>query len=202
MDSTFWDGRYEGPGYCYGTEPNDFLVAQAGQLRTGMRALAVGDGEGRNGVWLAQQGLDVLAVDYSAQGLRKTRALAAARGVRLTTEHADLASWNWPESAFDVVAALFVHLPPAVRARVHHAMLAALKPGGLLILEAFHPAQLQLSSGGPPAAELLYTQALLAADFTRAGDLRLIETRRELAEGTGHRGPAAVVQLLARRATR
>jgi SAM-dependent methyltransferase len=164
--SGFWDSRYDEPGYAYGTEPNAFLVSQKDYLRPGMRALAVADGEGRNGVWLAQQGLEVLSVDASAVGLRKIRELARERGVPIRTERVELTAWDWPRDEFDVVVAIFIHFPPESRTRMHRAMLNALKPGGVLILEAFTPEQLNYKSGGPPAREMLYTADLLRQDLS------------------------------------
>src|SRR4030067_1120120 len=148
MSTDFWNSRYAEPGYAYGTEPNAFLVSQKRYLKPGAKALAVGDGEGRNGVWLAQQGLDVLSVDASEVGLRKTQELAADRCVAIRTEKVDLTTLRWPEQKYDVVAAIYVHFPPEVRARMHRCMFEALKPGGALILDAFTPAQLNYKSGG------------------------------------------------------
>ena len=199
MSNDFWDTRYSESGYAYGTEPNAFLVSKAPLLRPGMTALAVADGEGRNGVWLASQGLDVLSVDASDVGLRKTRELAASRGVAISTAQADLGRWAWPTAAFDVVVSIFVHFAPELRARLHPAMLAALKPGGLLILEAFTPEQINYTSGGPRVPEMLYTAAMLHADFAGGEVLELTETRTELAEGKYHSGPAAVVRMVVRR---
>jgi SAM-dependent methyltransferase len=199
MPTDFWNSRYAEPGYAYGTEPNAFLVAQKKYLRPGGKALAVADGEGRNGVWLAQQGLDVLSVDTSEAGLEKARELAADRGVRLRTEQADLTTWTWPEARYDLVAAIFIHFPPEVRARMHRAMFQALKPGGMLILEAFTPEQLQYRSGGPPLVEMLYTADMLRIDFAGGEILRIEGLVTELAEGKYHRGPAAVVRLQLRR---
>lgn len=199
MSNEFWDTRYSEPGYAYGTEPNAFLVSKAGLLTPGMRALAVADGEGRNGVWLASRGLEVLSVDASEVGLRKTRELAASCGVAICTAQADLGRWAWPSAEFDAVVSVFAHFPPELRGRVHRAMLAALKPGGLVILEAFSPDQLDYASGGPRVPEMLYSAATLRADFAGGEILELAETRTELAEGKYHSGPAAVVRLVARR---
>lgn len=199
MSTDFWNARYAEPGYAYGTEPNAFLVSMKQYLRPGMQALAVADGEGRNGVWLAQQGLDVLSVDASEVGLDKARALAADRGVKIRTVRADLTSWQWPEQKFDVVVAIYVHFPPEVRARMHRRMFEALRPGGVLIVEAFTPAQLGNKSGGPPVAEMLYTADMLKTDFAGGETLLLEECNAELAEGQYHRGPAAVVRLVLRR---
>lgn len=199
MSTEFWNARYAEPGYAYGTEPNVFLVSQRAHLRPGMKALAVADGEGRNGVWLAEQGLDVLSVDASETGLAKARELAADRGAKLRTERADLTAWNWPQAAFDVIVSIFVHFPSEVRARLHRAMFDALRPGGVLILEAFTPEQLRYKSGGPPVADMLYTADMLRIDFA-GGEVLLLEERvTDLAEGKYHRGPGAVVRLVLRR---
>ena len=199
MMTEFWNARYGEPGFAYGTEPNAFLVAQKNLLRPGMKALAVADGEGRNGVWLAQQGLEVLSVDASEVGLRKAQQLAADRGVKLRTDRVDLTAWSWPEQEFDVVAAIFVHFPPEVRARLHRRMFEALRPGGTLILEAFTPAQLGYKSGGPPVLEMLYTADMLRIDFAGAEILQIEECITDLEEGKYHRGPGAVVRLVLRR---
>jgi len=199
MPTDFWNSRYAEPGYAYGTEPNAFLVSQKKYLKPGGKALAVADGEGRNGVWLAQQGLDVLSVDISEIGLCKTHELAADRGVAIRTEKADLITWQWPVQKFDIVVAIYAHFPPEVRARLHRRMFEALKPGGVLILEAFTPEQLKYKTGGPPVAEMLYTADMLHIDFAGGEILHIEEVITELAEGKYHRGPGAVVRLVLRR---
>jgi SAM-dependent methyltransferase len=192
MDMEFWDRRYGGDGYVYGTEPNDYLRAQAFRLRPGMRALAVADGEGRNGVWLARQGLDVLSVDASATGLAKAARLAEAAGVDLATERADLGTWTWPFAAFDLVAAIYAAFPEPVRRPVHQAIARSLRPGGLLVLVAF-----ALTPGATRAGSL-YDPAMLEADFAGLDLIELTQGSVLLAEGTLHRGPAEVVRLVAR----
>lgn len=194
-----WEQRYSEAGYAYGVEPNAFLVDQAWRLHPGMSALAVGDGEGRNGVWLAQQGLNVLAVDQSCTGLQKAEALARSRGVSIRTECADLGQWSWPEGDQDVVVSIFVHFAPQLRPRMHRAMLQALKPGGLLIMEAFHVDQLCYRSGGPPVGEMLYTAEMLREDFAGGNILELTQTAAELDEGRYHHGTAAVLRLILQR---
>jgi cyclopropane fatty-acyl-phospholipid synthase-like methyltransferase len=195
----FWEQRYSEKGWAYGTEPNHFLSNQSARLKPGMKALVVGDGEGRNGVWLAQQGLDVLSVDYSAAGLRKARELATAKGTRLDTECVDLTHWRWPVATYDVVVSVYLHFAPEVRTAMHRAMLQALKPGGVLILEAFNKNQLQYKSGGPSVAAMLYSSDELRADFSGAHIEVLDETIAELNEGKYHVGPGAVLRVVLRK---
>ncbi len=199
MPTTFWDERFSEQAFVYGTEPNAFLVEQAVRLAPASRILVPGDGEGRNGVWLAGRGLRVLSVDASAVGLAKARRLAEERGVDIATEVADLAIWKWPVAEFDAVVAVFLHLPPAHRASIHGAMAAALKPGGIVILEAFRPEQLTFGSGGPKDPALLYTAEQLKADFAGLEMLLLDDAVVELGEGKLHSGTAATVRLVARR---
>lgn len=104
----FWDARYAQPGFLFGETPNVFLQSQAFRLTLGQSVLAVADGEGRNGVWLAEQGLKVHAIDASPVAMAKSQALAAQRKVNLRWEQADLLAWVWPEAAYDVIAAIFI----------------------------------------------------------------------------------------------
>lgn len=194
---TFWNQAYDMADYKYGTAPNAFVRAQSALLRPGSRVLVPGDGEGRNGVWLATQGHDVLSVDGSSVGLAKARTLADRHGVPLATECADLAHWTPAPESFDAVVLTYVHLPSSIRTDVHRRLAAALRPGGWLILEAFTPLQLGYTSGGPKDPDMLYTTAALTQDFS--GLLRE-EIVREgvvtLDEGPGHQGPAHVVRWL------
>lgn len=199
--SEFWDQRFAAPGYKYGTAPNTFLREQAPRLAAGSRVLLPGDGEGRNGVWLAQQGHRVLAVDSSAVGLAKARALAAERGVAIDTVCADLADWAPEAAAFDAVVLVYCHLPSALRRRVHRGLAAALKPGGWLLLECFEPAQRGRPSGGPQDLDLLADLAALREDFAGRLDEQLgWQGETVLDEGPGHQGPARVSRYLGRRA--
>lgn len=198
-DSAAWDARYgEAPG-MFGQEPNLFLLEQAHRLRPGMAALALGDGEGRNGVWLARQGLAVTALDWSAAGMARAAALAAQHGVAVDCVVADATEWAWPEAAFDLVAWVFVHLPPADRAWVAAEVRRALRPGGLLVLECFSPAQEGRRSGGPRQAELLWTRAAAEAAFAGFDVLVLLEGTVLLDEGPKHQGLAEVVRAVLRK---
>ena len=191
----FWDQNFSGAAYKYGTEPNAFVAAESQRLANGSYVLVPGDGEWRNGVWLAQQGHQVTAVDYSSVGLDKARALAAQRGVALHTELADLTEWQVPTQTFDALVLVFVHLPASIRTQVHHRLLKALKPGALVLIEAFTPKQLHMCSGGPKDASMLYTLEQLRADFgAETQELMGLECETQLDEGPGHQGPAHVVR--------
>ena len=199
-DLARWEGRFAASGYLFGTEPNAFLKSQAHRLRPGQRALAIADGEGRNGVWLAEQGLDVLSVDFSPIALDKARALAASRGVRLRTEQVDLAEWSWPVERFDVVAAIFIQFAaPGFRDSIFAGLRRALKPGGLLLLEGYRPEQLNYRTGGPPDLERFYTRDLLEAAFADMADMEIVEHDSVLNEGSHHVGMSALIDLVARR---
>jgi SAM-dependent methyltransferase len=190
----FWDERYSGEGFAYGTQPNRWLEGQAGVIRPGGRVLSLGEGEGRNAVWLAEQGFSVDAVDASAVGLEKAQELAARRGVRIRTQVDDLATYRPEPGAYDALVLAFVHLPPTIRSLVHAAGARALRPGGVLIIEAFTPLQLGRPSGGPRQADLLYEVATVRSDFPGVDWLVLEEAEVELDEGPFHRGTAAVVR--------
>ena len=198
--AAFWDKKFADDGFLYGERPNAFLTEQAWRLSPRSEVLAVGDGEGRNGVWLAEQEHRVTSVDVSPRALQKALGLALRRRVQLKTQCADLRDWVWPVATFDAVVAVYLHLRPDIRPALHARMLQALKPGGHLILEAFHPHQLGKGSGGPPDIAMLFTAEMLREDFDAAEILHLEETATVLKEGRGHQGSAAVVRLVAPRA--
>lgn len=196
----FWNNRYDRQDYLFGEAPNAFLAAQAGRLKPGMTALAVADGEGRNGVWLAEQGLTVTTTDIAPRAVDKARALAARRGVSIDARLTDLDVWTWPEAAFDIVAAVFIQFaPPAARDRLFMQMKAAAKPGGLILLQGYRPEQLAYGTGGPPQVEHLYTEPLLRQAFADFDILHLESHDSEVTEGVGHLGPSALIDLVARR---
>ena len=193
-----WDERYSSDDYAYGTEPNAFLSARASRLPTG-RMLCLGEGEGRNAVWLAERGHEVTAVDASAVGLEKARRLAASRGATITTVHADLAEYPIEPGAWDGIVSIFCHLPPTLRADLHRRCVAGLRPGGVLLLEAYTPDQVGRGTGGPPTAELMMDTETLSAELAGLDLLELQECEREVHEGAFHNGLGAVVQLVARK---
>ena len=189
-----WDERFTQAEPVYGEEPNAFLREQAGQWKAGSRVLVPGDGYGRNGRWLTRQGFQVHTVDLSSVGVERSHASAQAEGLQMKIECADLFKWSWPVGEYDAVAAIFVHLPPDVRPMIHTSMLGALKTGGVVVLEAFNPTQLQYKSGGPKDVALLYTAELLRGDFAGAEVVQLIESVVQLEEGAMHSGPGATVR--------
>ncbi|MBI3480772.1 MAG: class I SAM-dependent methyltransferase [Nitrosomonadales bacterium] len=201
MLNNIWDERYASEEYLFGTEPNAFLLSQRNLLKPGKRScLALADGEGRNGVWLAQQGLQVHAVDASPVALDKAQKLAAKRGVELVFELTDLAHWQWREKQYDVVVGIFIQFaPPALRQQMFDGIKRTLKPGGLLMLQGYTPRQLEYKTGGPSMAENLYTEALLRDAF---GDMEILHLREHddvIHEGAGHSGMSALIDLVARK---
>lgn len=201
-DGAFWDSRYAGADYAYGEAPNAFLASLSGRFEAGQSALVPGEGEGRNGVFLARLGLDVETLDLSAEGVAKARRLAASRGVKLDAKQADALAWDWRKGAYDWIALLYLHLLPPQRKLLHARALAALKPGGRIVLEAFTPAHLEKQAqgtrGGPREAALLYSVEDLREDFAGAEIELLQETEVELQEGALHVGPSAVARMVAR----
>jgi SAM-dependent methyltransferase len=197
-----FDDRYREPDYHYGTEPNAFLVSQRERFLPGMKALLPGDGEGRNGVWLAEQGLEVTTFDPSAFGVEKSNKLAAGRGVAIQAHAAGVESWDWRENAFDVVALIFLPLPPDLRKPAHANALRTLRPGGFVVMEMFSPRQIELrehgAAGGPKEVERLFTCEMLREDFAGARFLLLEETEAEF-NGHAHYGRCGVVRMVAQK---
>ena len=198
----FWDDKFKIPDYRYGTEPNAFLAERLpGLVEPGARVLCVGDGEGRNGVWCAQQGYQATSLEPSKVGREKTAALAARRGVEVAQIADTMPSEQVKPESFDAVVLCYIHTPAPRRPDLHRACAAAVRPGGVVLLEGFTPAQLanQRPSGGPSDVAMMFTAEMLAGDFEGFEIEHLVEEEVELAEGDGHRGPADVVRMIARK---
>jgi SAM-dependent methyltransferase len=193
-----WNARFAAPDYVFGTEPNLFLAGQVPRLKPGQRALVPADGEGRNGVWLARQGLDVTSLDFSPAAQAKAQKLAARFGVRLRTERVDLKEWRAEPSHYDIVAAIMIQFARSPeREGIFRGMKQALKRGGLVILQGYRPEQVAYKTGGPPTPENMYTEDMLRREF---GDMRILHLRAhddEIAEGAGHHGMSALIDMVA-----
>jgi cyclopropane fatty-acyl-phospholipid synthase-like methyltransferase len=198
MSLEFWNTRYSTDEYVFGTAPNVFLASQAQALKPGQRALAIADGEGRNGVWLAQQGLRVHAIDFSPAALAKAAKLAAERGVTLELEQADVLAWAWPEAAYDVVVAIFIQfVPPPGREAIIEGIRRTLKPGGTLILQGYTPKQIEYGTGGPSNPANLYVEADLRRWFGDWTIAHLAEHESHISEGAHHHGMSALIDMVA-----
>ena len=198
----FWSTRYRDAGeeYLFGTAPNKFLAAQADYFSAGMRVLTVADGEGRNAVWLAEQGCEVSATEISPVALEKAAKLAHGRHVAVNFLQADILNWDWPQAEYDAVVGVFIQFAtPDERPRQLAGMKQAVKPGGLLFLHGYTPKQLEYRTGGPSAVENLYTEDLLRSTFADWEILTLHEHDDILDEGSAHIGRSAVIDLVARK---
>ncbi len=193
-----WNERYAGDEYIYGTEPNTFLAEHA-QTLTGP-VLSLCEGEGRNAVFLASLGFEVLGADSSDVGLAKAQKLAAAKGVSIRTTVTDLADYAPPANVFGSVISIFAHLPSTLRARLYPLVERSLKPGGLILLEAYTLAQLPKDTGGPKDPDMLMSAASLRKEFPHCEVILARELDRDIAEGQ-HRssGVGSVVQFIARK---
>jgi protein-L-isoaspartate O-methyltransferase len=195
--ASFWDDRFDAAEYVYGAEPNAFVRAAADAwLSEAQDILALGAGEGRNAVFLAQQGHAVTAIDYAVEGLRKARRLANEAGVSVDTIQADVRDWT-PERTWDAVVVTFLHLPPAQRPPLYDRIQECLVPSGCLVAEWFRPEQRTegYTSGGPPDPEMMGTTDELREHFAAAGIERIDANEPVLKEGM-HEGPAATIRFV------
>ena len=191
-----WDERYATDEYLYGTEANTFLTSVIDRIPPG-RVLCLAEGEGRNAVWLAEQGRSVTAVDASPVGLAKARQLAAARGAHIDAVVADLADYPIPADHWDAIVSIFCHIRPDLRLDLHRRSVRGLRPGGVFVLEAYTPAQLRYRTGGPPHEAMLMTLAGLRQELAGLDFVHAVECEREVVEGRLHHGLGAVVQVVA-----
>ena len=185
-----WQARFSEPGYAFGKEPNYFIKSCAQLLPRSGQALAIADGEGRNGIWLAEQGLKVLSIDFSPLAQAKALlTLAAERGANVNFELADVHTWRYPEAVFDVLVEIFTQFSSLHERSLKWAgMRRTLKPGGLLIIQGYTPKQLEYGTGGPKHAENLYTRAMLQQAFSDYRDLTIVNEEGEMHEGRSGRG--------------
>ena len=191
-----WNERYATEEYVYGTAPNAFLTSVAGQVPVGSRLLCLAEGEGRNAVYLAGLGHDVVAVDQSAVGLDKAQRLAKEKGVEIEVVVADLAEYQIEPASWDAIISIFCHIPPELRKRIHASVVAGLAPGGLFILEGYTQGQLELKTGGPPVAELMMALDDLKLELDGLNFKHAVELHRNVVEGRLHNGLGAVVQII------
>lgn len=192
-----WNERYASEEYIYGTEPNLFLAEHAEMLRGPVLSLA--EGEGRNAVYLASLGLEVHGVDGSDVGLAKAQSLARSRGVEIQTEVADLGTFEPKANHYASVVSISAHLPSGVREKLYPLVSRSLKPGGILLLEAYSEAQLARDTGGPRDLDMLMSRAKIEKEFPDFEPLLLRELEREVREGRFHNGLACVVQFIGRK---
>ena len=195
-----WNERYSEPGYLFGTEPAAFLRREAMRLSAGKTALCVADGEGRNSVYLAGQGLSVTAMDVSDVAVDKARTLAQAKGATVDFHVADITQWDWTTRSYDVVVGIFFQFAgPALRDQIFAGMVRTLAPGGVLLVHGYTPAQLAHNTGGPRVLENLYTADLLRDRFRDLDLLHLAEYEADLSEGSRHGGRSALIDFVAQR---
>lgn len=195
-----WEERFQTKDYVFGTAPSQFVTRRSPAFPEGAKLLSIAEGEGRNGVWLAQQGFDVTGVEFAPSAVAKAQKLAAERGVSPTFEQADLFEWDWPKNAFDVVMGVFFQFMGAAQhATLFGLMSQALRTGGLLALHGYTPKQLEYGTGGPKQLENLYTANLLSEAFPDFEILTNEEYEAELNEGAGHAGTSALIDFIARK---
>ena len=195
----FWNPRFAGEQYAYGSAPNDFLKAQASRLAAGSRVLSLGEGEGRNAIHLASLGHDVTAVDAAHTGLIKLLQRAARESLTVTATLADLADYAIPPGHWHGIVSIFCHLPPALRRQVLRDCVSGLAPGGLFMLEGYTPRQLAFGTGGPKDVALLLEPEDIRTELDGLELLHFAEVQREVVEGSLHTGMAAVLQVVARK---
>ncbi len=195
-----WDARFSTDDYIFGTAPHVWLAQHRDLLPAGGRVLAVADGEGRNSVWLAQQGMQVDAFDISPVGVSKATRLAQQANVQVNYQVRDVDNFDWKVGEYDAVVAIFIQFAdPDTRATLFNRMKSALKSDGVILLQGYTPKQLDYKTGGPPNLDHLYTEELLRDIF---GDMNILELQAYeavLREGMQHSGQSALVGLVARK---
>lgn len=191
-----WDERYSEEGFAFGDQPNDFLVEVQPKLTNG-DTLMLGDGDGRNGVWMAQQGHRVVTVDLSVVGVEKSKRLAIQRGTTIDARVGDLETFDMGVAQWDNIVSIFCHVPSAIRRHVHSNVKTSLRPGGRFVLESYNAANIGRGVGGPQSSDLTVELEELEADFA-GWNLEIHRAiDRNIIEGKYHSGHSSTVQFVA-----
>ena len=197
----FWNERFNKEEFIFGKEPNEYLVDQTGKyLKPGNKVLCIADGEGRNGVWLAKQGMQVVGFDASDIALAKAKQFAKEHQVQVEYSFSDTDSFAWHANNYDAVIGIFIQFAdPVMRERIFQKTYEALKPGGIFILQGYTPKQLEYKTGGPSLIEHLYTEEMIR-DLSKLFDIRELSIyEKELSEGARHTGMSALLGLVAQK---
>ncbi|WP_299459415.1 bifunctional 2-polyprenyl-6-hydroxyphenol methylase/3-demethylubiquinol 3-O-methyltransferase UbiG [uncultured Microscilla sp.] len=203
MQQQKWDERYQARAFAYGKAPNVFFEEWLPKFTPG-KLLMPADGEGRNGVFAATLGWQVTSVDLSAEGQTKALQLAGEQGVTLDYKVGDLGELDFAKETFDAIGLIYAHFDADKKTTYHQQLANCLKPGGIIILEAFSKAHLHFSAldpkvGGPKNKAMLYSTDEIAADFQGYEMLKLAEEEIELNEGLYHIGKGSVVRFVGRK---
>ena len=197
----FWNTRFAKEEFIFGKEPNEYLVEQTTTyLRSGSKVLCVADGEGRNGVWLAKQGMYVVSFDVSDIALAKAKQFAEDNHVEVQSSLNDTDGFEWQANSYDAIIAIFIQFAdPLMRERIFLKIREALKPGGLLILQGYTPKQLEYKTGGPSVLEHLYTEEMIRDLVKDFEILNLCSYEKVLTEGFRHTGMSGLLGLVAKK---
>ncbi len=207
MNAQFWNSRYNEEGFAYGENPNEFLVSFINanfndkSTNQSKKVLCIADGEGRNSIFLAQQGFQVSAMDYSEIGMKKLSNWATRLGLQVNTEVADLNTYDFHknEGKWDIIVSIFAHLPPMIRQKVHSTIVEVLAPEGYLVYEAYHPDNIGRGTGGPQVVELCPTKDVLLQEVAGLTPIHINEVEKEVNEGKFHSGLAKTVEFVGKK---
>jgi hypothetical protein len=195
--NSMWDERYSEEGYAYGSEPNAFFKSYIDKLPPG-KLLLPAEGEGRNAVYAAKKGWNVVAFDSSEAGKDKALKLAEENKVEIEYRIESIENFN-SNDKFDLIALIFVHQPPEIKKIFHTKLIDCLEDNGLIIMEVFSKKQIGRKSGGPQNIEMLSSKEDISSEFKNLKIELLKETETILNEGKYHNGEASVIRFIGKK---
>lgn len=191
----FWNKKFSRDGYLYGQKPNAFLVSCSANFKKNHRFLCLGEGEGRNAIYFAKRGYEVVALDASDVGLKKLQEHASEHNIEVKTRCVDLNEWE-PSKKYGSIVASFLHMYKDEREALFKKIHSCLETGGFFAGEFFSVNQLNYQSGGPKDVDLLYSVKDFENAFPGCEYHKLEETKTILNEGPGHQGEASVIRVI------
>ena len=195
--SYFWDERFKSDEYIYGVKPNSFFEESIKRLKIKGEILFPAEGEGRNAVYAAKQGLNTTAFDLSIEGKNKALKLARKNNVSINYLVGDLENIGLKDNSFDAIVLIFAHFNPSIRANFHSIFSKLLKKGGVLILEGFSKNNLDMdNNNGPKSLDLLFTKNIISNDFSGLNTISISEEIVDIDEGNYHVGKSSVIRYI------
>ncbi len=193
--TNMWDERFSSYKNLYTTQPNVHFAQFLENKKPG-KILLPGDGQGRNGVFAARLGWEVTTFDYSEVAVQQTQELARANGVNVKSIHSSIEDIQFETDQFDVIATVFLHLPPVIRSTHFPRLIQYLKTGGTFFLLGFNKRQIDLNSGGPKNIDMLFSREELSNNFSMLHFQKLEEFKFDLNEGPKHQGTAEMIEMV------
>lgn len=196
MTKKQWDKNFSNGKYIYGEDPNEFVKQMSGKIPPNSNIACLAEGEGRNAVFLAEQGHHIVAYDQSKVGLDKANQLAEKNNVNIKTETIDLTKECVPQGEYDAAILVFGHVLKKDQQFLFQNLLNSVRSGGHVLFEVYSEKQINYKTGGPGHVEALYDPVDILKFIDQHQVLHFYYGETERYEGLNHTGLGHVIQVV------